>query len=270
MKTKLFISILFYLYVTTSIGQTDSILKKKQLIIPKWQIGVNVNSVEPITEAGYDIYFGQPRLFNDFDHQKKKSTSFGLNISYQVKEQWGVRVLGKLTKYKVEETFSAKDRVTSGPSSSDYLVDTGTVKQSNYVLSPGIFWNFSYKRLKFYCGLQIVYKNFGPVTEHLIYRKYDTQTDQLLDHRYYDIELEGGYSIGAGPFIGFSFNIFKGISLGGEFSSSYSYYNTGGELKWTETRIYPTAYSDFYTNKHTYKANKFSSIISSINLAYSF
>lgn len=263
MKTKSFI-LLFFLLTTTAFAQLE---KEKKY---KWQIAVNINTVEPITEAGYDVYFGQTRLFNDFDHQKNNLTSFGLNLSYMVQENFGIRLSAKSTKYKVEETYNAKDYVSASPPSGDYLIDTGYVKQSTSVFSPGIFWNFKYKKLNLYGGFQIVYRRYNPAYEHLIYRLYDTQTDTLITYRYHDIKLEGGYSIGIAPFVGFSANVFKGISVGAEFSSAYSYYKTGGKLTWTETRFYPTAYTESHTNKHTYEAYKFSSIISSINVSYNF
>lgn len=263
MKTKIFI-ILFFLLTKLVSAQLE---KEKQY---KWQIGVNINTVEPITEAGYDIYFGQTRLFNDFDHQKNNLTSFGLNVSYMAQENWGIRLSAKSTKYKVDETYNSKDYVSANPPSSDYVIDTGYVKQSTFVFSPGIFWNFKYKKLNFYGGFQIVYRRYNPAYEHLIYRRYDTQTDTLTSFRYHDIKLEGGYSVGIAPLVGFSANIFKGISVGAEFTSAYSYYKTGGELTWTETRFYPTAYTESHSNKHTYEAYKFSSIISSINISYNF
>lgn len=263
MKTKSFI-LLFFLLTTSAFAQLE---KEKKY---KWQIGVNINTVEPITEAGYDIYFGQTRLFNDFDHQKNNLTSFGLNVSYMVQENFGIRLSAKSTKYKVEETYNQKDLSTVGPTTSEYIIDTGYVKQSAIVFSPGIFWNFKYKKLNLYSGFQIVYRRFNPAYEHLIYRIYNNQTDTLVSHRYYDIKLEGGYSIGIAPFIGFSANIFKGISVGAEFTSAYSYYKTGGELTWIETRFFPNALTESHSNKHTYEAYKFSSLISSFNISYTF
>lgn len=236
----------------------------------KWQVGVNINTVEPITEAGYDIYFGQIRLFNDFDHQKSNLTSLGFNVSYKVQESWGIRLSAKALRYKVEETYNQKDYVDGGTPSGDYIIDTGSVKQSAYSFAPGVFWNIPYKKNNFYGGFQVVYKKFDPAFEHLIYRRYSTQTDTLTSYRYYDFKIQGGLAIGIAPFVGFSANIYKGFSLGAEFSSAYSYYKTGGALTETETRIYPIQSSGGYTNKHTYQASKFSSVISSINLSYSF
>lgn len=236
----------------------------------KWQIGVAINTVEPITEAGYDIYFGQTRLFADFDHQKSNLSSFGLNVSYKLQDHWGMRFSARYLNYKVEETYNSKDFVDGGTPSGDYLIDTGSVKQSAYVFAPGIFWNLPYKKINFHGGFQVVYKGFEPAYEHLIYRRYDTQTDTLLSYRYYDIVLDGGYAIGLAPFVGFSISIHKGFSLGAEFSSAYSYYKTGGELTWTDTRFYPNIGAYTSTNKSTYSAYKFSSVITSINLSYSF
>ena len=124
--------------------------------------------------------------------------------------------------------------------------------------------------MNLYVGFQVVYRKYNPAYEHLIYRVYDTQTNTLLSHIELDIKLEGGYSIGIAPFVGFSANIFRGISVGAEFSSAYSYYKTGGTLTWTQNFFYPNALTDSFTNKASYEAYKFSSIISTINISYVF
>jgi hypothetical protein len=236
----------------------------------KWTIGVTLNSVEPITEAGYDVYFGQTRLFADLDHQKSSLTSYGITFSYKKQSDWGIRLQTKLTKYKVNETYDQRDFVSSGPPSGSYLIDTATVQQSSLVLSPGIFWNYAFKKLTFFGGFQAVYKKFGPAKEHSVFRDYDSQTNALLSHKYYDFELEGGYSLGIAPFVGFSAEIFKNILIGGEFSSAFSYYKLGGKFDWKLTYVHPNQIVDYASFQHTYEAFKFSSLITSISLAYSF
>ena len=264
-STLLFTSTLLYTFQYAAFAQFESIKEKEN----KWQIGVNINTVEPITEAGYDVYFGQIRLFNDFDHQQSNFTSFGLYVSYFVQKDLGIRLSVKSTKYKIDETYHQQDLVSASPQSKDYIIDTGSLKQSTLVFSPGVFWNFKHEKLNIYVGFQVVYRKYNPAYEHLIYRVYDTQTNTLLSHIELDIKLEGGYSIGIAPFVGFSANIFRGISVGAEFSSAYSYYKTGGTLTLTQF-FYPSGIIDGITNKATYEAYKFSSIISTINISYVF
>ncbi|MFY9308843.1 MAG: hypothetical protein WAQ28_07320 [Bacteroidia bacterium] len=267
---KLHILLFLSAFSVTSVGRAQPDSLKNKYFDRKWTVGININTVEPITEAGYDLYFGQLRLFNDFGQQKSFLTSFGANLSYKVKEHFRIRFSAKLTKYKVEEVFNEKNYISLSPPSNDYLIDSGYVKQSTFVLSPGIFWSLNIRKVNFYSGLQIVYRKYNPAYEHLIYRIYSTQTDTLMSYKYYDIEQQGGYSIGVAPFIGFSANIYKGISLGGEFSSAYSYYKTGGKFSRTETRLYPIKLIETSAYKHTYTAYKFSTVITSINIYYNF
>ena len=86
---------------------------------------------------------------------------------------------------------------------------------------------------------------------------------------------DGGFSIGVGPLAGFSVKIFKGLSIGAEFSTAYSYYKTGGATNWSETFIHPppqptTTGGSGLQYPGSYEALKFSSLLSSINIAFSF
>ena len=269
MKTKLFISILFYLYATISIGQIDSVAKKKDLVIPKWEVGANVNTVEPLSDAGFDYIFGgETRLFNptDLSRQKDKSSSFGFNISYNLKENCFIRLSAKYVNYKIDETYNFKETVPYY--SADYLIDDAHFRQRVISIMPGILWNVQYKKLNFYCGFQLVYKQYGSIDFQIRYTKYSTSNNTVLDITTLDFKQAGGFSIGVGPFVGFSVKIFKNIFIGAEFSSSYSYYKTGGER--TRVTTFYSGTTDKITVQNSYEVWKFSSIVSSINLAIKF
>jgi hypothetical protein len=100
----------------------------------------------------------------------------------------------------------------------------------------------------------------------------------LLSHlEYYGIHTKvyqtepGGFSIGLGPVAGFSINLFKSISIGAEFSTAYSYYKTGGTITSIKTNILPTyLVGGASTSGQTYQELKFSSLLSTINMAINF
>jgi hypothetical protein len=270
MKTKLFISIAFYLCVTISIGQTDSVAKKKQLTTTKWQIGVNVNNVEPLSDAGFDYIFGgESRLFNpsDLSRQKDKSSSFGLVVSYKIRENCAIRLGARRTSYKIDETYNFNEIVPS-TSGSSYLYDDAHFRQSVISIMPGIIWDMQYKKINFYCGFQFVYKKYSSIDFQIRYTEYSSSSNTVLDITTIDFKQQGGFSIGVGPAGGFSVNVYKGVCIGAEFSTAYSYYKTGGE----RTKIH-TSYSgvtDKYTLQNSYETFKFSTIASSINISYNF
>ncbi|MDO9184629.1 MAG: hypothetical protein Q7W13_01360 [Bacteroidia bacterium] len=265
MKTKLFILLLFTSF--TAFAQ----LEKER----KWQIGVNINTVEPITEAGFDYAVNQTRIFNDATaHRTDKSTSFGINLSYQTKDKCVLRLVAKMTQYKIDERYDSREarEITTAPSS-DYILDTGYIRQSVYTISPGIVWNFSYKKLNIYGGFQLVYKKYSPTEIDLRYAFYNTSNDSLTSAKYYIIREGGGYSLGLGPVTGFSVNVFKNFSIGAEFSSAYTYYKRGGETSWFLQFTYPpqnAGNSGTIISHGTYEAYKFSSVLSSVNISYNF
>ena len=270
MKIKYFISMLFCSYTLISFSQKDSIAKYNVAKMKKWEIGVNINTVEPITEAGFDyIDGGITRLFNpsDLSHQKDKSYSLGLNVSYKVKNDWTIRLSGKLINYKIDETYNYNETVPS-QSGNDYLSDDAHFRQTVISIMPGILWGVKYKRLNFYCGFQVQYKHYSAIDFQIRYTDYLTSNNTVLSVQTLYFKQQGGFSIGVGPFVGFSIDVFNGISLGAEFASSYSYYKTGGER--TKVTTQNSGAIDNVSFQNSYETYKFSSIISSINLSIKF
>lgn len=265
MKTIYFTTALIFLAFFSATAQQQNTDEKTN----KWKVGFEIGTIEPITETGYDILFTQNVACGAFAHEKSNSSSFGLNCSYLTKSGLGFRFSVKDGIYKASRTFNNTE-VLTGNIPDPYIIDTFSVKQSSIIFSPGIFWNYSYKIINLYGGFQMVYRNYSAALEHQTIRQYNAQTNSLESCRYYDIKLDGGYSIGIAPFVGFSANVFKGISIGAEFSSAYSYYHTGGKYSFAQTDVYPSSTGQSYTEQHTFDAFKFSRLITSINLSYSF
>ncbi len=91
MKTKIFFYVLFFsLFAVEAFAQmpldtTKEKIKETDIFNKtRWQFGLNINTVEPITEAGFDyIAGGITRIFNptDLSTAKDKSSSFGFTIA---------------------------------------------------------------------------------------------------------------------------------------------------------------------------------------------
>lgn len=262
-KNNLFV-IIFCLGTLIAFAQSDSMQNDKKVEkIKKWEVGVNINTVEPITDAGFDNNTLNMRAFV-FGNRQDKSFCLGINGSYIIKGKLAIRLAGKITDYHIIETFD--NRSFSNPSS-DYELDTMDAKQSLYTFSSGIFWNGWVKKLNFYGGFQFRYQKFGPLTGNLDVTISSYSNSILTYHRNYYTHQEGGYSFGVGPFIGFSVNVFKNISVGSEFSSSYSYYKTGGEITQEVVDVLNNQNVGTIISLQTYKGFKFSSILCSINMA---
>ena len=266
MRTIYFFTTLFFLGTLSAIAQQQDSAKK----VSKWKIGVEIGTIEPITETGYNILFTQFESMGVYSHERNNSGSFGITGSYLTKSGCGFRLSTKYGLYKSSRTFDNREFSAGSIPYDPYTIDTFSVKQPSLIFSPGMFWNFSFKKINLIGGFQMIGQVYSPAKERHIHRYYDLQTNTLLDYRTYDYKLTGGYSIGLAPFVGFSVNIFKHISLGAEFSSTYAYYHTGGQFSYTETRIYPGWLEQGYVDTHTYNAFKFSRLNTSIALSYNF
>jgi len=172
-----------------------------------------------------------------------------------------------MTKYKVTETVDWREY----PPDINYGLNSSDLKQSMFAIAPGILWNSNYKKLNFYGGFQLVYRQYSSVISNTYYRVYTTSNNAPeMFQDYYQTE-PGGFSIGAGPVTGFSINVFKGLSIGAEFSTAYSYYKTGGAITTTVTRIFPTyLYVGTNISGLTFEGYKFSSLLTAINIAFNF
>lgn len=263
MKTKSSLLLLFSSLTITAFAQ----LEKETVRINKWQLGVNVNTVEPITDAGFDFNELSQRTFSN-GHKKDNSYCVGLNLTYKIKENCAVRLSTRMTKYKVTETVDFRE---FSPPGSDYGLNSSDIQQTMFAISPGILWNSNYKKLNFYGGFQLVYRQYSSVIGNTYYRAYLTSNNAPVSFIDFHQTEPGGFSLGAGSFAGFSINILKNVSIGSEFSTAYSYYKTGGAITTTKTLIFPN-YLDAGTSVSglTFEGSKFSSLLSTINLSISF
>ena len=275
MKTKLFILILFCFGALISSAQStpvavaDKCPATENWKTQRWAIGVNVNTVEPITDAGFDFNEFSVRTFSN-GNEKDESYCIGLNIAYKIKENCALRLSARMTNYKVTETVDFR---AFSPSPSDYGLNSSDIKQSMFAISPGILWNSNYKKLNYYGGFQLVYRQYSSVIGNTDYRDYLFANNALISvQNYYQTE-PGGYSIGLGPVVGFSVNVFKYLSIGAEFSTAYSYYKTGGAITTAKTNIFPASVAgppSINISALRFQGFKFSSILSTINVAFNF
>lgn len=190
MKTKSFI-LLFFLFTTTTYAQLEQEKKKEY----KWQIAVNISTVEPASDAGFDNNALSQRIFVN-GHRKDNSYCVGLNIGYKIREDCAVRISAKITNYKITETRDFREFY---PQSSNYELASLDAKQSVFTISPGIFWNSNYKKLNFYGGFQLVYKQYSSIIGNTTYGDYLYANNTAVSEQKYYQEEPGGFSIGAGP-----------------------------------------------------------------------
>ena len=273
MKTKKVLStVLFCSCAFFALAQVDYAQTNKGERVKKWQLGANFNTVEPITEAGFAAYVGQLRLFDPAEHKKEKSFCIGLDLSYRVRDNITIRLSAKETEYIIDETWNSKDQIPF--TGNNQMVDGGHIRESVLAVSPAILWDVNYKKIKIYGGFKIEYKKYSPLKTHLSYSLYNLSTNTIQMITVYDFNNDGGFSIGTGPVAGFTVCLFKGISVGAEFGSCFSYYKTGDKIHMSKTMTYVNPSSPPLTEKYstqaTYQGCKFSSILSSIIISIDF
>ena len=233
----------------------------------KWQAGININTVEPVGEAGF--YFnalGQPIFING--HWVDKSYNLGAFVSCKIKENCILRLSLKRTQYHSEESRDFREFYTGG-TPTDYEIDSVNVIENVLSISPGILWDWNYKRISAYGGFQAVYKNYGELSGTTVYSDWNSLTNDTIEYQIFRQKEPGGFSLGFGLIAGLSFHVCKSLYLGGEFSSAYSYYQTGGRIT--------TNYTDLKTNSTgvqwtavSFKGFRFSSVLSSLQFTVKF
>jgi len=202
----------------------------------KWQISLLGGTVEPIQKDGFYDFTDNPSA-SGF-HRKDMSYNAGLNLSYRVKENFAIRFSFKRTNYNIEMTRDTREVLPS--SSSQYRLDKNKAKSSVLIFSPSILWSFKYKMVNPYGGFELIYKKYNQVIADILIEEYDTSNIFVSSNKI-DGTQGGGFSFGAGPFIGFSVNISKTFSVGTEISSSCFYYKIGGASEQNGTYTTPTS-----------------------------
>lgn len=263
---KKIILLLFFCFSFNAFSQFNETEKKEK----KWLVTVNVNTVEPVSDAGFDYNALNQRIFIN-GHKKDKSFCVGLNIAYRIKENLFLRLSGRFTHYKVFETRDFREFYPSYQTIGFYDLDSLEIKQSMIMIAPGLGWVLGYNKLNFYAGTQLVYRKYNTISGVTTYSSYVYPSNSKTGHKKLFQTQPGGFSAGIGVFGGFSVNIYKFLSIGAELSSSYSYYKTGGDIVTIQTLYAPIYHSELASiSNQTYEGFRFSSIVTTLNLEIRF
>ncbi|CAN5117464.1 hypothetical protein BH09BAC5_BH09BAC5_14660 [soil metagenome] len=263
MKKYVLITFIFSSLFCLVNAQQDSTKAKK------WQIGLNVNTVEPVSDAGFDYNALSQRIFVN-GHRIDNSICLGLNLSYYPTKDFHVRLSGKMTNYSVRESRDFRE-FYSGPNQiPDYAIDSLKIHEGVLTISSGLLWDFNYKRITFQAGLQLSFKKYGTISGTTIFSDWDAQTNIPTSYQIIYQKEKGGFSIGIGPVAGFSVNILKQIAIGAEFYSSFSYYKTGGRIISNGTNVLTQYHGVETWITQDYRGCNFSKINSALTLSVLF
>lgn len=263
MKNKIIIStILLYSLSYNVFAQLPATQDKKK---GKWQIGVNLNSIEPIRDLGAN--YGVTGFGNPPDHIQDFSFNTGLDCFYKLTGKIALRMTTKITKYHIVNHTDTREILPF--SSSTYYIIQSKKESSIINISPGILWSWNYEKISPYGGFQVEVKKYNDLTINATSSEYNSSTNLLMSNNNQTIREEEGISFGAGPFAGFAIQMFKNIYIGADLSSSISYYKLGGTIEIIDTNTITTMTNTQHWQQ-TMEGIKFSNCSTSIILSIIF
>lgn len=269
MKLKFFSFIVLCFCGNMLLAQIDTLCSRNKLFYKKWHIALNLNTIEPVSDAGFDYNALSQRIFTN-GRRKEHSYSLGCNINYNIKDNCTLRLTTRITNYKVTETRDFRDFFPEPQVGGVYELSNLDIKQTMYAFVPAIMYSMDYKQLNFYGGLQLAYRKYTSITGNTTYAIYEYPSNNLKSSNTSSQTEPGGFSIGVGPVIGMYLKPFKHIGIGTEISTTYSYYKTGGDITTYQTLVVPQTPSYYYglasISNQTFRGYRVSSMLASINI----
>ncbi len=266
-ETKIIITAMIFSLITWSAFAQLGNKKEK-----KWQVGLTLNTVESIQDFGANLFITEQ--YTDVGHRKNNSYNAGLYVTYKVKSKsnFSLRLSAKMTNYKIKDVRDTREtKEIPFSAASQYSIYNYTLKSSIINISPGILWSFNYKIINPYGGFEFVYKKYNDAVVNTYSSYYDATTNGLISSQNQNLKEKEGFTLGAGPFLGFSINVFKNISIGTELSYEFYYYKLGGNVIETVTINNPTnSPVQTETLQQTAEGFKFSNITALVNLSINF
>lgn len=257
MKNTLLLILTNFALLSFVFSQSEEKKKRKN----KWGCAIAINSVE--------AQIGDPEKsswgFQPLSESEKIEKSFSLSIipKYLLRNDFLFRFEIGFTNLN----FSYLEDYKEG----NHTIAKQSFQQEIYRIIPGIQWDFLKKSiLQIYCGVTISYVKYNFLKYNSYGETRQLTTDTLILWSNTQYNCPGGFSAGIGAFTGFYINLKKYISIGAEFSSTYSYYKLGG--RYEHLNVYrsipnPLVTLPSSTYSTSYNGFQFSKLITSINFS---
>jgi hypothetical protein len=250
----------------------------------KWHVSAAINSVEAqMDQKLFDTWiFPSANYYTVFGDKKDKSWSFSLIPKYEIKSNIYLRIEIGMTNINLKNHYYGNGDTLSGNqghigATADITKEV-SIQQKIYRYAAGLQYNFlKNKFIETYCGISLYYLQYSEM--HWIDHINDnTQVAPNYNYSFYRASTPGGFATGVGALAGFNIFLYKGISLGGEFSYSLLYHKLGGVQNGTYERYQYISSSNYYWETHltwSIHNNKsegiqFSKIIPCLNLTIRF
>ncbi len=256
-------SILFLIFhssIFAQLSQDSSTIKQAK---KKWVISVNANTVGILPYKDYGATFNDGfTVFTNHGNDQDRSYSLGINVSHFLSADFAVRVKLFKTQRKIITYVNSQDIQYSSIPIPQGFLDTFSLSQNDWGVSPGIFYQIHKKKFSFYCGLDI---------EYISHSKTNLIETQNSNSGYnYFRQFPKGSSFGIGSFLGTDFFVIPQISLGTEFSLAFLRTNFKG-LYYNRRTIGISQVLDFERNiMESYSRTQLTNPRASISLSFWF
>jgi hypothetical protein len=234
----------------------------------KFGITVNLNTVGVIASNGLgNTNFENNQLIDGGD-MKNQSYNLGLNVSYMMTPDWGLRLKMTTTQWNYSAYRNTLDEQPGNPPYN--RIDNEKVTSADYSFAPGIFYQWRLKKLAFTAGLDAEFIKH----KEEIFSDYVTQNDPNPSNAYEihnTTTVPGGYSCGIGAFMGASYYFKSCFSVGLELSTSFLYTNIGDRTYLNTTVISGTTIqpTSFWYDE-SINSFQYGQLKGSLNISYYF
>jgi len=264
MKTKIFISALFFLALSYS-----SFAQKANDY--KWGLSIAINDAHSQVAFLGTAGLGLDAEGNVVLAGEKTNASFSLSVipKYFINEDWLIRFEYGITQIDLKNFYTINSYTAPFPPTL-YQINYDTVKQKINRYVAGVQFNFfKNKKIESYGGVNFPYIKYYQISRNSYSETRNATTDTLTSKTINFRNIPGGYAAGLGVFAGFNVYVFKYLSLGAEFSSAIMYYKVGGEsIQISYFQAPPNAPLETTTviYNESYKGIRFTKILASFNL----
>jgi hypothetical protein len=244
---------------------TDTSLAKN---FKKFGITVNLNSVGVIASNGLgNVNFENNQLIDGGD-MKNRSYNLGLNLSYMMTQDWGLRLKMTTTQWNYSAYRNLLDEQPNNPPYA--RTDDVRITSSDYSFAPGIFYQWRIKKLALIAGASVEFI----IHNEEKYSDYVTQDDPNPANAYQvhnTITVPSGYSVGISAFMGANYYFKNRFSVGLELSTSFLYTNIGDRTYINTTVISGTIIqpSSFWYEE-SINSFQYGQLKGSLNISYYF
>ncbi len=192
----------------------------------KWQVGVQVNTVEKL--PAISTLFPDGNFLYANGRVNDKSYSAGITLNYLIKENFSLRIKFDYLKRNIIQDLGKEIIDSMAIVNLENSTDHAEITEQNFYFAPGTQWNYVFQKLNIYYGLQTPVNIYGKITVDELSETYNFNPSYVIVHSYEGtgkITIPGGYSFGTGTFLGGGISLGKHFTISSELTADFLFYS---------------------------------------------